>query len=66
MVETAVVMSTLTQEMIDQGAALVRALEQDGVTVLAAFWFLNIETGRWRLFGRISRRVRASISVTWG
>jgi len=43
-------MSTLTQEMIDQGAALVRALEQDGVTVLAAFWFLNIETGRWRLF----------------
>lgn len=43
-------MSPLTPEMIGQGADLVRALEKEGVTILAAFWFLNIETGRWRLY----------------
>jgi|tagenome__1003787_1003787.scaffolds.fasta_scaffold20797187_2 hypothetical protein len=50
MVETAVVMALLTQEMIQQGAELARALEQEGVTILTAFWLPNIETGRWRLF----------------
>jgi hypothetical protein len=50
MVETAVVMAPLTPEMVEQGAELVRALEKEGVTIRAAFWFLNIETGAWRLF----------------
>src|SRR4051794_25222742 len=50
MAETTVVMAPLTQEMIEQGAEFVRALKQDGVTILAAFWFLEAEAGRWRLF----------------
>src|SRR3954452_3646402 len=50
MVETAVVMAPLTPEMIEQGAGLVRGLEKEGVTSRAAFWFLNIETGTWRLY----------------
>jgi hypothetical protein len=50
MVETTMVMAPLTREMIEQGAEFVRALEQDGVTILAAFWFLEAEAGRWRLF----------------
>ncbi|PPQ28439.1 hypothetical protein CCS01_24185 [Rhodopila globiformis] len=43
-------MAPLTRKMIEQGAAFVRALEQDDVTILAAFWYLEAEFGRWRLF----------------
>src|SRR5690242_13301570 len=50
MAETTVAMAPLIREMIEQGAEFVRALEQHGVAILAAFWFLLAEAGRWRLF----------------
>jgi hypothetical protein len=48
--QTAVVMDQLTPGMLQQGAELVRDLENKRVTILAAFWFLRVETGAWRLF----------------
>lgn len=49
MAEAALVIEQLTQDMIDQGAQLVVRLDKLRISVRVAMWFLDDETGQWRL-----------------
>src|SRR5205085_874597 len=46
----AMVGSTITSEMISEGAALLQALDKEGASPDAAFWLYLPESGTWRLF----------------
>ncbi len=49
MAENIVVKEQLTDKMIDAGAEITRKLEELGLPIDAAFWFLTSETYEWRL-----------------
>jgi hypothetical protein len=40
----------LTDEMIESGANLLRALDKVNISIRAALWLFINDTGRWRLF----------------
>ena len=47
--EEKMVAMTLTKEMIEEGAALVRKLDESGVQPDAAFWFYFPDVQQWKL-----------------
>ena len=47
--EETMVATTLTEEMIESGAALVRKLDQRGLQPDAAFWLYSPEPQEWKL-----------------
>jgi hypothetical protein len=49
MVEAMVVKETISSEMIDAGAALIRRLDHANLLVSAAFWLYLPESNAWRL-----------------
>lgn len=49
MAENILVKEQLTEGMIDAGAEITRKLEELGLPINAAFWFLTPETHEWRL-----------------
>ena len=49
MVENFVVKEVLTEDMVDAGEALLRELDNAGVSIDAALWVWDIERPEWRL-----------------